>query len=113
MIRHVKRAFRWALIVLLFLLGIAGFLLPIIPGFVFFAAAIALLATESHSLRRRLRWLRRRFPRWLRRFKIPVGPTPSGLERTRARRDSSQNEGTDSATRDKISSEGERTWQKK
>lgn len=82
MIRHVASAARWFAAAILVLLGIAGVMLPVVPGFLFFALAIALLASESHQLRRWLRWSRRRFPVGLRWMKVPRGPRPKRRDRT-------------------------------
>lgn len=45
--------------ILLLILGVIGSLLPVIPGFVFFAAAIAVLGTNHFLIRRGKLWLER------------------------------------------------------
>ena len=77
----MKSAVRWFAAAVLVLLGIAGALLPVVPGFVFFALAIAILASDSHVVRKWLRWSRRRYPRFLRKMKVPLGPRPKGTGR--------------------------------
>lgn len=91
MIRTFASAARWFLAAVLMLLAIAGAMLPILPGFVFFGLAIAVMATESHLVRKWLRWLRRRFPRPLSRMKVPKGPTPAG-ERAAKKRETAADE---------------------
>jgi uncharacterized membrane protein YbaN (DUF454 family) len=55
----------------LLVLGVIGTLLPVVPGFVFFAAGIAVLGTDHAIVRRFLpyvrrlgAWLRERLERW-------------------------------------------------
>jgi hypothetical protein len=79
----LRSAVRWFAAGILVLLGVAGSLLPIVPGFVFFGLAIVLLAGESHFLRKWLRWVRLRYPKGLRWMRIPRGPTPAGEARRR------------------------------
>lgn len=45
------------------LAGIAGWLLPIIPGWAFFIPGLILLSTEFHWARRLLTWLKSKFPK--------------------------------------------------
>jgi len=62
-----SRWLRWAKILAgwkFILLGVAGFILPIMPGFVFLAVGLYILADEYAWARRWLDWLRRRFPRY-------------------------------------------------
>jgi uncharacterized protein YqgC (DUF456 family) len=50
----------------LLILGVIGTLLPIVPGFVFFAAGIAVLGTD-HAIVRRFQPLVLRVREWLKR----------------------------------------------
>jgi uncharacterized protein YqgC (DUF456 family) len=50
----------------LLILGVIGSLLPVVPGFVFFAAGIAVLGTD-HVIVRRLQPYVRRMRAWLER----------------------------------------------
>jgi uncharacterized membrane protein YbaN (DUF454 family) len=52
--------------VTLLILGVIGSLLPVVPGFVFFAAGIAVLGTD-HAIVRRLLPYGRRVRDWLER----------------------------------------------
>ena len=55
---------------LLILLGIIGWLLPIVPGTPFIILGLAILSTQSEWLRNRLKLLRRRFPRHAARLRL-------------------------------------------
>lgn len=77
MLRKFQSAARWLAAAVLVLLSIAGAMLPFIPGFVFFALAVAVVASESHLVRKWLRWVKRRFPRALSRMRVPLGPSPT------------------------------------
>ncbi|HEV8412893.1 MAG TPA: hypothetical protein VGQ49_04815 [Bryobacteraceae bacterium] len=59
--RHI---FRTVIGVGLLILGVIGSLLPVIPGFVFFAAGIAVLGTD-HAIVRRFHPLVLRVRAWL------------------------------------------------
>lgn len=61
--RHIVRT---AIGVALLILGAIGSLLPIVPGFVFFAAGIAVLGTD-HAIVRRLTPYVHRIRAWLER----------------------------------------------
>ena len=43
--------------------GVAGWLLPVIPGWAFFIPGLILLSHEFHWARRLLDWLRSKFPK--------------------------------------------------
>ncbi|MCH8269284.1 MAG: PGPGW domain-containing protein [Acidobacteria bacterium] len=43
-------------------LGLLGWLLPIIPGWAFIIPGLMLLSREFHWAKRTLQWLKRRFP---------------------------------------------------
>ena len=43
--------------------GTAGWLLPILPGWVFFIAGLVVLSTEFHWARKALQWLKNRLPK--------------------------------------------------
>jgi len=60
----VSHIVRTVLGVSLLILGAIGSLLPIVPGFVFFAAGIAVLGTD-HAIVRRLQPLVHRVRAWL------------------------------------------------
>jgi uncharacterized protein YqgC (DUF456 family) len=62
-LRHIVRT---VIGVGLLILGVVGSLLPIIPGFVFFAAGIAVLGTD-HAIVRRFHPLVLRVRAWLER----------------------------------------------
>ena len=47
---------------ILFIIGVAGLVLPVIPGLLFIALAILVLATHFESVERKLETLYRRFP---------------------------------------------------
>jgi uncharacterized membrane protein YbaN (DUF454 family) len=55
---------------LLILLGIIGWLLPVVPGTPFIILGVAILSTQSEWLKNRLRALRRRFPRHAARIRL-------------------------------------------
>jgi len=55
---------------LLILLGIIGWLLPIVPGTPFIILGLAILSTQSEWLKNRLKLLRRRFPRHAARLRL-------------------------------------------
>jgi len=57
----------------LLILGLIGSLLPVVPGFVLFAAGIAVLGTD-HAIVRRLHPLVRRVRAWLERRGILKPP---------------------------------------
>ncbi|MCZ6750946.1 MAG: hypothetical protein O7E51_03860 [Acidobacteria bacterium] len=44
-------------------LGLLGWLLPIIPGWAFIIPGLMLLSREFHWAKRSLQWLKRRFPK--------------------------------------------------
>ena len=50
---------------LLLLIGLTGLILPIMPGWIFIAPGLLLLSADVPPIRRRLRYLERRYP-WLR-----------------------------------------------
>ncbi len=56
---HVNHVVRTVLGVSLLILGVIGSLLPVIPGFVFFAAGIAVLGTDHVIVRRFLPYVQR------------------------------------------------------
>lgn len=57
------------------LLGIAGIILPIIPGIPFLVAGLALLSTEHRWVRSLLVWTKRKLGRWWpRSIRIPRAP---------------------------------------
>jgi len=60
----VSHIVRTVLGVSLLILGAIGTLLPVVPGFVFFAAGIAVLGTD-HAIVRRLQPLVHRVRAWL------------------------------------------------
>ncbi len=62
----MKHVVRTAIGVALLILGAIGSLLPIVPGFVFFAAGIAVLGTD-HAIVRRLMPYVHRVRAWLER----------------------------------------------
>jgi uncharacterized membrane protein YbaN (DUF454 family) len=49
----------------LVLIGLAGLVLPIMPGWLFVIPGLVLLSADVPAIRRRLRYLERRYP-WLR-----------------------------------------------
>ena len=61
----------------LLILGVIGSLLPIVPGFVFFAAGIAVLGTDHVIVRRFQPYVHRADARWLERRGILKPPKPS------------------------------------
>jgi uncharacterized protein YqgC (DUF456 family) len=48
----------------LMLCGVAGWILPIVPGWALFIPGLILLSREFHWARRLLAWLRSRFPKY-------------------------------------------------
>jgi len=56
----VKRIFRLALGIVLVILGIAGSLLPIIPGFVFLIPGLVILSDFFPPVRRLVEWAKRK-----------------------------------------------------
>jgi uncharacterized protein YqgC (DUF456 family) len=71
-LRHIVRT---VIGVGLLILGVIGSLLPVIPGFVFFAAGIAVLGTD-HAIVRRFRPLVLRVRAWLERRGILKSRNP-------------------------------------
>ena len=68
----MRHAVRTILGVGLLILGVIGSLLPVVPGFVFFAAGIAVLGTD-HAIVRRLLPYVRRVREWLREWLVRRG----------------------------------------
>lgn len=57
---------RWLKIIsgmIMLIVGIIGWLLPVIPGWAFFIPGLILLSTEFHWARRLLAWLKSKFPK--------------------------------------------------
>jgi len=56
------RGLRIAAGLAMLLVGVMGWLLPVIPGWAFFIPGLILLSREFHWARRLLEWLKRRLP---------------------------------------------------
>lgn len=57
---------RWLKIVagmIMLIVGIIGWILPVIPGWAFFIPGLVLLSHEFHWARRLLGWLKSKFPK--------------------------------------------------
>lgn len=87
----VVRIFNASVAYILLLIGVAGVILPILPGIPFLVVGLAILARQSPRARLALRGLRGRYPEAVRLFdglsRRVVGwlPRPSGGRRLRAR----------------------------
>ena len=63
---------------ILFILGIVGWLIPVVTGIPFYVAGLALLAVASDGARRRINRLERRLPRrWRWALRRGLGSIPS------------------------------------
>jgi uncharacterized protein len=72
---HLLRLLRWSLGVLFILLGIAGALLPILQGWIFFLLAFILLFPDHHKVAEILDRGENRFPRLIRTLRrMGIGP---------------------------------------
>lgn len=76
MTHHLRHAARFALGVILVLLGIAGLLLPIVPGWAFLIPGLVLLADYLPPVRRLLDWARAKAEPHLRKYR--KSPDESG-----------------------------------
>ncbi|MEW5878115.1 MAG: hypothetical protein ACOY7U_08320 [Acidobacteriota bacterium] len=70
----VRHALGWSFL----LLGVIGFVLPILQGWLFFAAGALLLAPEVPLFRRLFCWIETRFPR----LKKPLAKLRHRLDRS-------------------------------
>ena len=64
--RFCKLTAGWVLL----LLGILGWLLPIVPGTPFIILGLAILSSQSEWLRNKIQSLKRRFPRQVARLRL-------------------------------------------
>ncbi len=62
-VSRARKAFDWIAGVSLLLLGIAGLILPALPGFIFILAGLAILSSHSALARRALEALKSRMRR--------------------------------------------------
>jgi len=74
-IRHWPRGFRIAAAILFLLIGLAGIVLPALPGWPFLFAALAILTTVSPAVKRAWHRFLRKHPKVrsvLKKFRIPA-----------------------------------------
>lgn len=63
MIKHTKRTLIFLLAVLFVVIGIAGFVLPLIPGLVFIAIALAIFSIFFPVIGERAQYHTRKYPK--------------------------------------------------